>query len=786
MIKGKNGNLTIYVGSKKVKAGYLGTIKVYPNELLEVTPSLSFVAAGEKKQLVITVLDEQTWSLTGVPSDWIISATSETGPATIDITASNNETSEVVSGTIIVTSGDLTAECALSQEAGIQTFEYSEWVTNSIDVESSKNNLIASGESITLTAYANQTRNKYTKWNGITTDTEEESQRIDVSEYTTFAKDSGEGSVLGRTVTFTNNTTESERSGIYKATYDDAENSITITQSAGSKVYSQWTNQSLSIDTTTFEASGGSTSAIINVKRTYTWNGVEGSGGEETSTASLQTPQSSDPIATISGNTINVASLSTTIKDQTVITISANTEYDSTRVSTTIIQKANNVIYGIPTGLSLAVGQIPASGGTISSGTISGTISQSRTFTSGASDTINPTASSTSYSSPITAGSKGTTQSGVTTVGTLTYYYTCNGKQGSCSATVQQAANNIKSYGTPTGRTLSVSDIPASGGSISSGSLGGTITQSRTWDSGSSDTLTNPSVSASSYSSAVSAGNLGGTSKARTQVGTLTYYYTCNGVRGSASAAVYQQANSMTYGSTFIEISGSQSTSKNISIAYNVTYAEFTLSQKQNYTYTSGYSGITNTSQKPSFNSSSGAFTVKDISNYGGNSTLPTYTFGISTSQNTGASSRSGTFTFTWSNGDKVVITITQASQPKAHNDFKLVADSNTISNGVLTSITIAWGTSNGNYPNSKTFTGNQLSTSGNEIYLGLFPANQTIYFKFTGSIGMILRGNWLRFTSNQISLSGTTSYNMATSFEISGTTTSSNTTKILNVTLGM
>ena len=111
------------------------------------------------------------------------------------------------------------------------------------------------------------------------------------------------------------------------------------------------------------------------------------------------------------------------------------------------------------------------------------------------------------------------------------------------TATCTQAANNIESYGIPTGRTLSVSDIPASGGTVSSGTLGGTITQTRTFSSGASDTVTNPTVASSNYSTPVSAGSKGTTVSGRTKVGTLTYSYVCNGKPGSVSADVYQEAN---------------------------------------------------------------------------------------------------------------------------------------------------------------------------------------------------------------------------------------------------
>ena len=153
------------------------------------------------------------------------------------------------------------------------------------------------------------------------------------------------------------------------------------------------------------------------------------------------------------------------------------------------------------------------------------------------------------------------------------------------TAACTQEANSITAYGTPTGRTLAVSDIPASGGTVSSGTLGGTITQSRTYTSGSTDSVSNPTASASSYSAAISANNLGTTIKSKTSIGTLTYYYTCNGIQGSVSATVYQAANaatSITYGTPSVSLAVSDIPASGGSISSGtVTYSQ---SRTQNYT----------------------------------------------------------------------------------------------------------------------------------------------------------------------------------------------------------
>lgn len=264
--------------------------------------------------------------------------------------------------------------------------------------------------------------------------------------------------------------------------------------------------------------------------------------------------------------------------------------------SLTITQAANTqtAVYDAPT-VSLSVSDIPAAGGVVSSGTVSYSQKWRYSYTSGSvsEQTAKTTGGSVSYSTAVSAPSLGTTIKGRTQVGTLTATVTMNGKSGKDSATVYQAANAITAYSAPTGRTLSVADIPAKGGSVSSGTVGGTITQTRTYTSGSTDMLSNPTVSSSSYSTAVSAPSLGTTVKSRAQVGTLTYYYTCNGKQGSVSAAVYQAANAATtisYGPWVITISSNKYTSSASACPASGGTATITRSASRTRTqnYTSG------------------------------------------------------------------------------------------------------------------------------------------------------------------------------------------------------
>lgn len=216
--------------------------------------------------------------------------------------------------------------------------------------------------------------------------------------------------------------------------------------------------------------------------------------------------------------------------------------------------------------LTLVVDDIPASGGTISNGTVS--YGQSKYYVYSdtrfkVTDESGVITEGLTWGDSVTAQSLGTTIKDRSIVGSLSVSTTINGKTESTTADVYQQANKIESYGIPTGRTLSVSDIPASGGTISRGTLGGTITQSCTYTSGSNGSLTNPTITSSSYSSSITADSLGTTIKGRTKIGTLIYSYVCNKRTGSVSADVYQQANEatdITYGDWSVSLSANKYT----------------------------------------------------------------------------------------------------------------------------------------------------------------------------------------------------------------------------------
>ena len=142
----------------------------------------------------------------------------------------------------------------------------------------------------------------------------------------------------------------------------------------------------------------------------------------------------------------------------------------------------------------------------------------------------------------MTISSAGTTIIGDSSTNTLTITY--SGK--TISVIFKRQANAITDYGTPTGGTMSYATIPASGGTISSGTLGGTVSQTRTYTSGSSDTYSQATPTNGTYGTAISAPSLGATIKNAATVGTLIYTYTLNGKTGTVRNIVTQAGNYVT------------------------------------------------------------------------------------------------------------------------------------------------------------------------------------------------------------------------------------------------
>lgn len=377
------------------------------------------------------------------------------------LTIPNNESTNTKSGTLTViftleNSQTKQASGALNQAAGSKV--YTDWV---LDLQTDGTSVEAKGGTRTITA--NVARRTY-KWNNTGTV---------YSETTTPTLSiSGSASLSGNSIIFTSNESVSARSAVLTASYVGLSKTITITQSAGSKVYSAWSAWAVSISasTQTIAASGGSATITTSASRsrTWTWNGV-GTTHTDTETATPTLSGSAGGF-TLSGKTVTASNNTTTNSRSITITATSN----SVSKSITITQSAGAKVYGNWSAWTINISadktSIGATGGTA---TISTSASRTRSYTwngvagSGGTETGNgsPTLSKVSgtgnWTSPKVTYGNNTSTSGKSTVIRATIDSTTK------DITISQSAG-AKQYSAWSAWTVNISNsgnVAASGGS---------------------------------------------------------------------------------------------------------------------------------------------------------------------------------------------------------------------------------------------------------------------------------------------------------------------------------
>ena len=373
-------------------------------------------------------------------------------------------------------------------------------------------------------------------------------------------------------VTISANTTASSKRYTMTVTTESEEVATVIfTQVASDFTY----DLTLTASPTSIQASGGTTT-ITGKYKTFR-NGVLISTEDVTPTCSIP----SGTAFTLDGNKVSAPSRGTTAGELRSVTVSAS--YGNASSTITISQEANQVessttsggetIYNPVTAGAISNKTIPASGGsataTAGDGSQSWTTNKKYrhdTYTSGSvadvliedskigTDTIKPSIASVSGS----AESKGTTVSDVTTVKEQAVTWTGKGgKKATGTMYIYQAANATTdiTYGVPVISSFTVDDIPASGGSISSGSVSYSQSRTQNYTSGATAQLSNlDSGGTITYSTAVSASSLGTSIKPRYKIGTLTVTVAMNGQSASKDVAVYQAANHANYSDVSVSV----------------------------------------------------------------------------------------------------------------------------------------------------------------------------------------------------------------------------------------
>ena len=497
-----NGKLVVLIDDTEAKDSYTVTFKgsktsIYDTSTLTVVDSAiantggsydlklptSFVKSGYKR----TDYASSTGSITKgstYAGTWIetvvnltASFTSSTTLGSISnnvLTIPNNESTNTKNGTLTVVfalenSQTKEVSAALNQAAGAKV--YTDWV---LDLQTDGTSVEAKGGTRTVTA--NIARRTY-KWNNTGTVYSETA--------TPTLSISGSASLSGNQIKFTSNESVSARSATLTASYVGLSKTVTITQQAGSKVYSAWSAWTVSISASaqTIAASGGSSTITTNASRsrTWTWNGV-GTTHTDTETATPTLSGSAGGF-TLSGKTVTASNNTTTNSRSITITATSN----SVSKSITITQSAGAKVYGSWSSWSVNISadktSIGATGGTA---TISTSASRTRSYTwngvagSGGTETGNgsPTLSKVSgsgnWTSPKVTYGNNTSTSGKSTVIRATIDSTTK------DITISQSAG-AKQYSAWSAWTVNISNsgnVAASGGSSN---ITTSASRTRTW-----------------------------------------------------------------------------------------------------------------------------------------------------------------------------------------------------------------------------------------------------------------------------------------------------------------
>lgn len=497
-----NGKLVVLIDDTEAKDSYTVTFKdsktsIYDTSTLTVVNSsiantggsydLKLPTSSVKSGYKRTDYASSTGSITKgstYAGTWIetvvnltASFTSSTTLGSISnnvLTIPNNESTNAKSGTLSVVftlENKQTKEvsAALNQAAGAKV--YTDWV---LDLQTDGTSVEAKGGTRTITV--NVARRTY-KWNNTGTVYSETA--------TPTLSISGSASLSGNQIKFTSNESVSARSATLTASYVGLSKTVTITQQAGAKVYSAWSAWAVSIsaNTQTIGASGGSSTITTNASRsrTWTWNGV-GTTHTDTETATPTLSGSAGGF-TLSGKTVTASNNTTTNSRSITITATSN----SVSKSITITQSAGAKVYGNWSSWTVNISadktSIGATGGTA---TISTSVSRTRSYTwngvagSGGTETGNgsPTLSkvsgSGSWTSPkVTYGNNTSTSSKSTviraTIDSITKDITINQSAGA------------KQYSAWSAWTVNISNsgnVAASGGSSN---ITTSASRTRTW-----------------------------------------------------------------------------------------------------------------------------------------------------------------------------------------------------------------------------------------------------------------------------------------------------------------
>ena len=386
---------------------------------VNISNSGNVAASGGSSNITTSASRTRTWTWNGVNG----SGGTETGTGTPTlskisgagsfasnkVTYDNNTSTSARSTVIRATMDSVTKDTTVTQNAGAKT--YSSWGAWSISLSANVTTIAAAGGNATLSTSA--TRSRTWQWNGTgTTYTE------NASGSPTLSKVNGAASLSGSTVSYGNNTSTSSRSSVFRATIDSITKDITISQSAGAKVYGNWSGWTVTCSASSYKVWAGGDSVTIysnaSRNRTWTWNGVAGSGGTESDSATPNISVTSG-VGVLSGNTLTFSN--NTSPDARTTRVTAN--YNGVTDYCDVMQYGGNKVTGSWTSWQVTISASPmniaASGG---SSTILCHASRTRNYTWNG---VGTTYTETENGSPTLSKSGDGTLNGTTSGSKLTY-----------------------------------------------------------------------------------------------------------------------------------------------------------------------------------------------------------------------------------------------------------------------------------------------------------------------------------------------------------------------------
>lgn len=386
---------------------------------VNISNSGNVAASGGSSNITTSASRTRTWTWNGVSG----SGGTETGTGTPTlskvsgagsfasnkVTYDNNTSTSARSTVIRATMDSVTKDTTVTQNAGSKT--YSSWGAWSISLSANVTTIAAAGGNATLSTSA--TRSRTWQWNGTgTTYTENGSGSP------TLSKVNGAASLSGSTVSYGNNTSTSSRSSVFRATIDSATKDITINQSAGARVYGNWSGWIVTCSASSYKVWAGGDSVTIysnaSRNRTWTWNGVAGSGGTEYD-SDIPTISVTSGVGVLSGNTLTFSN--NTSPDARTTRVTAN--YNGVTDYCDVMQYGGNKVTGSWTSWQINISASPtniaASGG---SSTITCSAVRTRNYTWNG---VGTTYTETENGSPTLSKSGDGTLSGTTSGSKLTY-----------------------------------------------------------------------------------------------------------------------------------------------------------------------------------------------------------------------------------------------------------------------------------------------------------------------------------------------------------------------------